>query len=195
MKGYIQHGKSLTLTAPVGGVVSGAGLFIGSSFGVAVISAPAGQDFEFLTEGVVILPKATGEAFTEGQLLFWNGAALTGIAQSSGRVGFATAAAATAATAAIVKLCAPPQVAVLRGSASLNFPSIAAAAQADLTLTIAGAAINDNVALGLPAAPTAGIFFNAFVSAVNTVTIRASNITGAAIDPPALTYSVAILKA
>lgn len=80
-------------------------------------------------------------------------------------------------------------------SASLNFPSIAAAAQADLTITVTGASVNDEVSLGLPAAPTAGIVFNAFVSAANTVTIRASNITAGAIDPPAATYSVLVFGA
>jgi hypothetical protein len=82
---------------------------------------------------------------------------------------------------------------VLRGSASLNFPSIATTASADLTITVAGAAVNDTVVLGLPAAPAAGIVFNAFVSAANTVTIRATNVTGSSVDPAAATYSVLVL--
>jgi len=82
---------------------------------------------------------------------------------------------------------------ILAASASLDFPSIDAVSQASLTVTVTGAAINDEVVLGLPAAPTAGIVFNAFVSAANTVTIRASNITAGAINPPAATYSVAVL--
>jgi hypothetical protein len=36
--------------------------------------------------------------------------------------------------------------------------------------------------------------FNAFVSAANTVTVRASNITGTAVDAAAATYSVAVFK-
>jgi hypothetical protein len=80
-------------------------------------------------------------------------------------------------------------------SASLNFPSISAVSQADLTITVTGAAVNDEVMLGLPAAPTAGIVFNAFVSATDTVTIRASNITASPIDPAAATYSVIVFGA
>jgi len=84
---------------------------------------------------------------------------------------------------------------VLSGSASLNFGSIAAAAQADLTITVTGAAAGDEVIMGLPAAPAAGIVFNAFVSAANTVTIRASNISAASVDPAAATYNVIVLSA
>lgn len=84
--------------------------------------------------------------------------------------------------------------AVLLGSATLNFGSIAAAASADLTITVTGAAANDNVALGLPAAPAAGIVFFAFVSAADTVTVRAMNITAGAVDPASATYKVAVIK-
>lgn len=86
------------------------------------------------------------------------------------------------------------QDAVLLGSATLNFGSINAAAQADLTITVTGARANDMVALGLPAAPTAGIVFNAFVSADDTVTVRATNITAAPVDPASATYKVAVIK-
>lgn len=82
---------------------------------------------------------------------------------------------------------------ILTGQAALDFPSIAAASQASLTITVAGAAVNDEVIMGLPAAPTAGIVFNAFVSAANTVTIRATNVTAGAIDPASATYSVIVL--
>lgn len=83
----------------------------------------------------------------------------------------------------------------LTATAALNFASINAAASADLTITVAGAAVNDSVALGLPAAPTAGIVFNAFVSAANTVTVRATNITAGAVDPASATYRVTVIKA
>lgn len=79
---------------------------------------------------------------------------------------------------------------ILTATAALDFPSIAAAASADLTITVTGAAVNDGVILGLPAAPTAGIVYQAFVSATNTVTVRATNITAAAIDPLSQTFRV-----
>ena len=84
---------------------------------------------------------------------------------------------------------------VLSGSASLNFGSIGAAAQADLTITITGAAVGDEVVMALPAAPAAGLIFNAFVSAADTVTIRASNITAAPIDPAAATFGAIVIAA
>ena len=83
---------------------------------------------------------------------------------------------------------------VLGASAALNFASIASAAQEDLTITVTGAAANNAVILGLPVAPTAGIVFNAFVSAADTVTVRATNITAAAIDPASATYSVVVIQ-
>ena len=84
--------------------------------------------------------------------------------------------------------------AVLGASAALNFASIAAAASEDLTITLAGASVNNVVSLGLPAAPAAGLVFNAFVSAANTVTVRASNITGVAVDAASATYSVVVTQ-
>lgn len=84
---------------------------------------------------------------------------------------------------------------VLTASASLNFPSISAASQADLTITVAGAAAGDEVIMALPASPAAGLVFNAFVSAANTVTVRASNITGSPVDAAAATYGVIVINA
>ncbi len=87
-----------------------------------------------------------------------------------------------------------PVAKVLTATAALDFPSIAAAASADLTVTVTNAAVNDGVILGLPAAPAAGLVFNGFVSAANTVTVRASNITAAPIDPASATYRVTVVR-
>ena len=84
---------------------------------------------------------------------------------------------------------------ILTASASLDFPSIAAVSQANLTITVTGAVVGDEVSLALPAAPAAGIVFNAFVSAANTVTVRASNITASAVDPASAAYSVLVFNA
>jgi hypothetical protein len=84
---------------------------------------------------------------------------------------------------------------VLSASASLDFAEIAAAAQAGLTITVTGAAVGDEVILALPAAPAAGLVFNAFVSAANTVTVRASNITASPVNPAAATYGVIVIAA
>ena len=84
--------------------------------------------------------------------------------------------------------------AVLTNSASLNFAEIAAAEAADLTIAVTGAAVGDEVALGLPAAPTAGLIYQGFVSAADTVTVRATNITASPVDAAAQTFNVAVFK-
>jgi hypothetical protein len=84
---------------------------------------------------------------------------------------------------------------VLSASASLDFASINAGAQASLTITVTGAAVGDEVIMALPAAPAAGLVFNAFVSATDTVTIRASNISGSPVDAAAATYGVIVIAA
>ena len=84
---------------------------------------------------------------------------------------------------------------VLSATASLNFPEIAAASQANLTITVTGAAVGDEVIMALPSGPAAGLVFNAFVSAADTVTIRASNISGSPVDAGAATYGVIVIAA
>lgn len=83
----------------------------------------------------------------------------------------------------------------LTATAALDFAAIAAAGSADLAIAVAGAAVGDAVSLGLPAAPTAGLVFQAFVSAAGTVTVRAMNITAGAVDAAAATYRVTVHKA
>lgn len=82
----------------------------------------------------------------------------------------------------------------LTATAALDFASIAAAGSADLTVTVAGAASGDSVSVGLPAAPTAGLIFMGFVSAANTVTVRATNITAGAVDAASATYRATVIK-
>ena len=82
----------------------------------------------------------------------------------------------------------------LSATAALDFASIAAAASADLTIAVPGAAVNDAVSLGLPAAPTAGLVFQAFVSAADTVTVRATNIAAAPVDAASATYRATVNK-
>jgi hypothetical protein len=83
---------------------------------------------------------------------------------------------------------------LLSAAASLDFSSISAGASADLTITVTGAAVGNNVILGLPAAPAAGIIFQAFVSGADTVTVRATNITLVSVDPASASYRVSVLK-
>lgn len=85
--------------------------------------------------------------------------------------------------------------ATLSVAAALDFASIAAAASADLTIAVPGAAVGESVSLGLPVAPQAGLIFQAFVSAAGVVTVRATNITAGPVDAASATYRVTVLKA
>lgn len=81
---------------------------------------------------------------------------------------------------------------ILSATATLDFGNILAAASADLTVTVTGCAVGDSVDLGLPAAPDASIVYNGFVSAANTVTVRAFNVGAIGVDPASATYRTTV---
>lgn len=83
--------------------------------------------------------------------------------------------------------------AIRTASAALDFGSILAAASADLTITVTGAAVNDAVVLGLPAAPDPSITFSCFVSAANTVTVRAYNVGAIAVDQASAIFRATVI--
>lgn len=72
-KTYIQPGHTLTVAAPTGGVLSGAGVLIGTLFGIAQSDAAEGADVEILTEGVVEIAKTSALQIGVGDRLFWDG--------------------------------------------------------------------------------------------------------------------------
>jgi predicted RecA/RadA family phage recombinase len=72
MKSYVQPGKSLTVTAPAGGMLSGQGVLIGTLFGIAQYDAVEGAEVEILTEGVVEIPKTSALQIDVGDRLFWD---------------------------------------------------------------------------------------------------------------------------
>lgn len=82
---------------------------------------------------------------------------------------------------------------LLTATAALDFPLIAAAGTQDLTIPVTGAATGDAAFVGLPAAPDAGVVFNAWVSAADTVTIRATNVTAVGINPASATFRVTVM--
>lgn len=71
MKNYIQTGEYITITASTD-IDSGAGVLVGSLFGVAQTSATSGNNVALLTTGVVQLPKSTSQAFAVGVAVYWN---------------------------------------------------------------------------------------------------------------------------
>lgn len=81
-------------------------------------------------------------------------------------------------------------------SAALNFASTADGATSDLTMTVTGATVGDMVLLGIPngAQPAGGVWYQAWVSAADTVSIRLYNESGAAVDPASDTFSVMVVR-
>lgn len=71
MKFFKQKGNSLTLVAPAA-VASGAGVMVGSLFGVAAGKADSGGEVEMLREGVFSLAKVSTEAWAIGDPIYWN---------------------------------------------------------------------------------------------------------------------------
>jgi hypothetical protein len=84
---------------------------------------------------------------------------------------------------------------VLTASAVLDFPSTGNGNTSDLTITVTGAAIGDCVALGTtnPGA-LASSYYTAWVSAVDTVTVRFGNLGGGVKDPASSTFKVTVFK-
>jgi hypothetical protein len=82
---------------------------------------------------------------------------------------------------------------ILSATTTYDFPVIAASTAATTTVSVPGATTNSVVLLGLPASPTAGILFSAYVSAADTVTISAFNPTAVGIDPASATYRVTVI--
>src|SRR5688500_2203087 len=74
MKNFVQPGESVEFTAPVGGVVSGVGVQIGSLLVIATVTAAAGARFNGLVEGVITHAKAPSQAWTEGANVYWDNA-------------------------------------------------------------------------------------------------------------------------
>jgi hypothetical protein len=85
--------------------------------------------------------------------------------------------------------------AIYSAAGELDFPSISANAVTNLTITVAGAGTNSAVAVSkADGSLTAGIELSAYVSATNTVTVRAANPTVTAIDPATGSYRVTVFQ-
>ena len=107
MKNYIPDGDVLTVATPAA-VLSGAGVLVGSLFGVACGDAAGGADVEIQTEGVFQMAKATGAAWTVGARLYWDDTAknLTTTASTNKLVAIAVVAAASGDAVGTARLTA-----------------------------------------------------------------------------------------
>lgn len=103
MKNYIQPGDAIAAIAPAT-VLSGAGVLIGSLFGVASGDAASGAEVLLNTTGVYDLPKQTGQAWTAGQLLYWSGTNVTNVVATNKLIGCALRAELSGATVGRIRL-------------------------------------------------------------------------------------------
>ena len=84
----------------------------------------------------------------------------------------------------------------LSNTASLNFPSVAAGATAELTISVVGAQIGDVVFASPETTLEADLLWSAYVSATDVVTVRVGNLNLLApINPTARTWRVVVLHA
>ena len=105
MKNYIQDGVNVTVAAPAD-VTSGAGVLVGTLFGVASTDAASGAQVAIVTTGVFELPKTTAQAWTVGAAIYWDNTNTVATTASSGNtlIGKALAAAANPSATGIVRL-------------------------------------------------------------------------------------------
>jgi predicted RecA/RadA family phage recombinase len=106
-KNYRQPGSVVTMTAPTGGITSGAVYVFGTMFGVALYDASEGAPVEVGTDGVWELPKpTTAVSFAAGARICWDQSARNCTVGGTGTfpIGVAAAPAATADPVVRVRL-------------------------------------------------------------------------------------------
>lgn len=79
-------------------------------------------------------------------------------------------------------------------AASLDFGSIGANSMAELTISVTGASVGDAVFLGPPSTIEADVIAFGYVSATDTVTIRAHTASSGSVDQAAATWRVVVLS-
>lgn len=83
---------------------------------------------------------------------------------------------------------------IVKGTASVNFDSIANGATGSKTFTVTGAAVGDVIVVNPPALTTGLGFAGAAVTGSNTVTVYALNASAAPIDEGAATFTYMLVK-
>jgi hypothetical protein len=84
----------------------------------------------------------------------------------------------------------------IHGTATINFGSLSANGGTETqTATVTGAATTDYAFVTTNGAPAAGILYQAWVSAADQVSIRATNTTNGAIDPASQGFLIIVFKA
>lgn len=95
MRNYVQKADVIDLTAPYDRA-SGQGMLVGSIFAVAMVALASGVAGAAVIKGRCTLTKHSAEAWTQGEVLYWDDTNKYVTATSSGntKIGFAAAVAA-----------------------------------------------------------------------------------------------------
>jgi predicted RecA/RadA family phage recombinase len=92
MKNFVARGERITITA-TSAITSGSGVLVGSLFGVAEGDIANGAQGVIVLEGIFDLTKAPSQAWTVGQLIYWDADnnRATNVAGSNKLIGMAVA--------------------------------------------------------------------------------------------------------
>jgi predicted RecA/RadA family phage recombinase len=71
MKNFVQPGNTITLAAPTA-VTSGAGVLVGTIFGIAAHDAASGDPVETVTTGVFDVIKIGSQTWGVGDKVYWD---------------------------------------------------------------------------------------------------------------------------
>lgn len=82
---------------------------------------------------------------------------------------------------------------VFTGTATLNF-DLTSVEYEDLTITVTGATVGDGVIKGIPDGSTTDVNYSMWVSAADTVKVRATRVTGTTPNPASGTFRATVIK-
>lgn len=91
MKTFVSTGEKIDVLAPAD-ITAGAGILIGSMFGIAQNTALSGKNLVVITRGEVDMAKAGSQAWTLGVKVYWDNSAKVATTTASGNtlIGVAT---------------------------------------------------------------------------------------------------------
>ena len=72
MKNFVYGGRHFQVAGAPYAAAAGAGMLVGSLFGVASVAIASGGDGVICTQGVFTLVKLSGEAWTQGAKIYWD---------------------------------------------------------------------------------------------------------------------------
>jgi hypothetical protein len=82
---------------------------------------------------------------------------------------------------------------LIMATATLDFGSVSANDDAELTASVGGAEVGQVATVSAPSLDS-GLVASAYVSAAGTVTVRVSNVTAGAIDPASQDFYLAVTQ-